>query len=397
MSIDYKNLSNSELLSLLVEKRNVAATHEAMQQALKIALNSLYGAQANMHFRYFNNNIAEGITLTGQLAIQYITKHLNAILNSRFCTVGVDYAVMGDTDSVYLNLESFVKMIGGIDSIAHDKVADAVDLFCKNEIEPFISKKYKEFEKYLNACSSRLHMKREAISDRALVRAKKNYVLQIIDNEGVRFAEPKIKAAGIETARSSTPELVRKALTKGLSIILNNDEETIQSFVKEFRTEFFSAPLTDIAFPRGVNEIEKWLSKDGRILSGAPIHVKAAIVYNQLLKKHKLHRRFPLVRSGDKIKFVYLKTPNPTHNNTIGFLTVLNSEFGLDEYIDKETQFEKTFLGPLRSFTSIIGWNTEKKISLFDFFDEDIPVPVVKPIQPKAKEHNTTRSLSDFF
>ena len=348
---------------------SIAASFEAMQQALKISLNSLYGAQANPYFRYFSTDIAEGITLTGQLAIQYISKHINIFMNGRFDINDKDCIVMNDTDSAYITLEDFVNTLQETDI---NKITDKINQFCQTELEPFISEKYKELESYLNAMSSRLHMKRESICNRILIIAKKHYVLQIIDNEGVRYTEPKIKAVGIEVARSSTPLVIRNALKKTLDIMLNKDETALQEFIKDFRQEFMNLELNDISFPTGVSDIEKWKDSNDSWISRTPIHVKAAITYNNLLLKHKLNTKYPLIRNGDKIKYIYLKQPNPMRSTAIAFISQLHKEFNIEQYIDRETQLQKTFIDPVKSFTDILNWNIKKTLQLDTLFSFDI-------------------------
>jgi DNA polymerase elongation subunit (family B) len=369
---DFSKLSNEELLSLYKEKKNKEATYEAMQMALKITLNSLYGAQANEHFRYYSTDIAEGITLTGQFTIRYISNVLNEFLNKKLKTDGVDYVVANDTDSAYIRLDTLVEKIVP-KGTPIQKIVDFLDKFVSTVLEPLISEKFEALAVYMNALENKMHMKREAIADRAIWRAKKNYILQVYDNEGVRYNEPKLKTVGIETARSSTPELVRKALEKSLFILLNKDENDLHTFVKEFRETFMNVPVEDIAFPRGVTDLDKWIDPTGRELwkLGAPVHVKASLVYNERLRTTGLIKKYPVIRNGDKIKFVYLKQPNPVRNNAIAFMDVFPPELEMDEYIDRELQFEKTFLEPLRSFTDIIGWQTEKVNTLMDFFSEE--------------------------
>lgn len=383
-----EHLSNDELLLLYKNKKNKEATYDAMQMALKLALNSLYGAQANKHFRYYSTDIAEGITLTGQFTIRYIANALDSFLNEKL-KLQESFIVASDTDSVYLCLDKLVEKVVPADTPTN-KIVDFIDKFIKTVIEPFIETKYAILADYVNAMDNKMQMKREAIANRAIWRAKKNYILQVYDNEGVRYNEPKLKTVGIETARTSTPNLVRKSLTECLSILLNQKEEAIHQYVADFKNKFMSAPISDIAFPRGVSDIDKWIDGSGKSLwiSGAPIHVKAAIVYNSLIDKYKL-KNYAKIHNGDKIKFIYLKIPNPTHNNAIAFIDFLHPEFQMDEYIDKEMQFKSVFLEPLRSFTSILGWNTEKRATITDFFDNDTEC---KNTQEKALTFSPARA-----
>ncbi len=327
---------------------------------------------ANPYFRYYSTDIAEGITLTGQYIIKYIGKEINQFLAKKLKIENFDGVISSDTDSVMLCLDELIKKVIP-DGTPINKIIDFIDKFSKTVLEPEVKQKFIELADYLNAFENKMDMKREAIADRGIWRAKKNYIIQVYDNEGVRYNEPYLKAVGIETAKSSTPEIVRKALKKSLNVLLNKGEEDIHKFVKEFRQEFMAAPIEQISFPRGVNDIDKWLRADGSWESGAPIHVKASIKYNELLRKTGLINKYPLIHNGDKIKFVYLKTPNPTRNNAIAILNFLHKEFELDDYIDKNLQFDKTFLEPLKSFTNILSWTTEYQNTLTSFFgDEEV-------------------------
>lgn len=367
---DLTELTDQELLDLYHNKRNIHSAQNAMQMAFKISLNSLYGAMANPYFRYYSTDIAEGITLTGQYIIKYIGKEINQFLAKKLKIDNFDGVISSDTDSVMLCLDELVKKVVP-ENTPTIKVIDFIDRFSKTVLEPEVRQKFAELAEYLNAFENKMDMKREAIADRGIWRAKKNYVIQVYDNEGVRFNEPYLKAVGVETAKSSTPEIVRKALKKSLNVLLNQEETDIHDFVKEFRQEFMNAPIEQISFPRGVSDLDKWLKADGSWNLGAPIHVKASIKYNELLKTTGLVNKHPMIHNGDKIKFIYLKTPNPTRNNAIALVNFLHKEFELDDYIDKELQFNKTFLEPLRSFTDILSWTTEFQNTLFDFFGEE--------------------------
>lgn len=347
-------------------KRSEEATYDAKQMAFKIALNSLYGASANQFFRFNNTDIAEGITMTGQLVIRFISNRLNAHLNKMFKTSNFDYVIFNDTDSAGLNLKYLVDRMFP-DQSDTQKIVNFLDAFVKTHIDPFLETEFARLAEYLNAYKNMLVMKREVIADRGLWRGKKHYILQVWDKEGIRYTKPKLKMMGIETAKSSTPKIVRGSLEQAIKILLNGSEIDLQAYVKEFKKQFFEAPVQDIAFPRGVSDIDKWLD-DGSVKKGTPIHVKGCILYNQLLKKHQITSTNPAIKNGDKIKFLYLVKQNPTQFNVVSFLDHLPEQFGLNEYIDRQTQFEKTFYEPLRSLSEIVGWNPEKVATLDQWF-----------------------------
>jgi len=345
------------------------------QKAKKIQLNSLYGALLNIYNRWFSYNNGEAITTTGQLVIKFVDMVLNKHLNELMMTKEVDYVIASDTDSVYICMEKFA------DTIYQDEVltpatelqkCEAIDKYCDRVIQPLLEKSFKAFCLITNAYQEKLFMKREVIATKGLWRAKKMYILNVLNNEGIQNDKPELKMMGIETVRSSTPLVCREAIKKGISIIMNQTEDDLIDFIKEFRKEFNKLPFEDIALPRSVNSIEEYSEEptdkelyEAKIYKkGSPIQVKSAILYNYLIKKHGLKNLEP-IHNGDKIKFCYLKTPNPIWDTCIASPGPLPKEFGLDKYLDRETQFEKTFLLPLQSLTEAIGWETENTGKLF--------------------------------
>lgn len=369
---------------------------DAMQGAIKVLMNSLYGAVANPHFRYYNTSIAEGITMTGQLVIQYAERKMNEYLNGKLKRED-DRVIAVDTDSLFVNLSDFHRMTAGSrEDVCLQKVIDMIDTFCKKDIEPKLAEWFQDFSVFMNAPVNRMHMKREKIIDSGLWRAKKNYVIQVWDNEGVRYHEAKIVPVGIEIARGSTPEVVKTALRESIKLILNSNEESLIQFVSKFREEFFKAQIQDISFPRGVSNPDKWKDPELVWMKGTPIHIKGVLTYNNLLKSSGLALK--PITSGDKIKFIYLKDPNPVRCNVISFPSGIPGEFGLDEYIDRGTQFQKAFLNPVSSFTDIIGWKYEKSHLISDFFGDftEVAKPARTPdFKPVAKQQNN--SIEGFF
>ena len=359
---------NGSSENIIKEKEAEVATFSAKQQAFKISLNSLYGATANAFFRYNSRDISEGITMTGQLVIRYISKRLNVKLNGLFKTTDVDYIIFNDTDSAGINFQYLVDKMFPTDQSDTQKIVNFLDKFVKTIINPYLIEEFQALSNYLNAFQNRLSMNREVIADKGIWRGKKHYILQMWDKEGIRYTKPKLKMMGIETAKSSTPNIVRGSLEQAIKIILNGTEEELQSYVKKFHDNFIKASISDIAFPRGVSDMDKWVDSFGLLSKGVPIHVRGCIVYNQLLKKANTGA-YPYIKNGDKIKFVYLKLPNKSHSHVISFLDILPNELELNADVDRETQFSKTFLEPLRTLTDIVGWNTEKTNTLDCFFE----------------------------
>jgi len=339
-----------------------------LQMAKKIQLNCAYGALGNKYFRWYDINHAEAITMSGQLSIRWIENKINTYMNKVLKTEGKDYVIASDTDSIYITMHSIVSSV--YDKDTDDRtIVKFIDKLCKERIEPYIEKCYVELATYMNAFSQKMKMKRENIANKGIWKAKKMYILNVWNSEGVQYDKPKLKMMGIESVRSSTPASCRDNIKNALDIIMNKDEKDLHLFIENFKKEFFNLNFEDVAFPRGVKDIKKWLRKDAMLYEkGTPIHVKGSILYNDLIDKKGVHKKYEKISDGEKIKFSYLKKPNPYGISVISCPTGLPAEFGLNKFIDYETQFDKAFLEPIKSILTTIGWHTEKKATLEDFF-----------------------------
>ena len=339
-----------------------------IQMAKKISLNSAYGAIGNEHFRYYRLANAEAITLSGQVSIRWIENKMNTYLNKLLTTDKVDYVIASDTDSIYLNLGPVVDKFFSNKSDDKNKIVELLDKVCKDKLEPFINASYEELATYVNAYDQKMIMKRENIADRGIWTAKKRYILNVWDSEGVRYKEPKMKIMGLETARSSTPQYFRDKLYAAFKIIISKTNDELITFVNGVRTETKEQGTEGVAFPRGVNNLEKYRSRTDIYCKGTPIHVRGALLYNDFVRKNKLEHKYPYIQEGEKIKFIYLKTPNPLHENCVSFFSTIPPEMNLDKYVDYQLQFEKSFLEPLKNVLQCVGWTHEKKITIGSFF-----------------------------
>ena len=356
------------------ETEKAIAQNHNMQLAKKIQLNSAYGALSNEYFRWFDPKLAESITLSGQLSIKWIEREMNKYLNKLFKTKDVDYVIACDTDSMYITLERLVSQCFD-ESAEVGKVVEFLDRACEDRLEPFIESCYEQLSGYVNAYDQKMKMKREAIANKGIWTAKKRYILNVWNNEGVQYTEPKLKMMGIEAVRSSTPQACRENIKKCIKVIMNETEDATIEFIQKFRKEFSKLEFEDVAFPRGVKLSHD--VKDGEFTTrkmyalgdkALPIHVRAALLYNDMLNKKKLNQRFPIIQDGDKIKFCYMRQPNPVRENVFACPSALPRQLGMHEYIDYDTQYEKSFVEPIKTILDAIGWQVEKKASLEEFF-----------------------------
>ena len=336
-----------------------------IQMARKIQLNSAYGAIGNQYFRYYNLRNAEAITYGGQFSIRWIENKMNVYLNKILKTEGEDYVIASDTDSIYLNLGPLVETVYKGREKTDESVVTFLNKISEMELEPYIESSYKELAEYVSAYDQKMIMKRENIASSGIWTAKKRYMLNVWDSEGVRYNKPKLKMMGIEAVKSSTPAPCRTAIKDAINIMMNGTENDLVSFIDKFKDEFNSLPPEDIAFPRSVNGLRKFKASGTVYTKGTPLHVRGTLLYNFYIAKNKLEYKYPLVQEGEKIKYLYLRRPNKISNeNVISFLNTFPRELGVEGQIDRDAQFKKAFLDPLRIITNVIGWETEKVSNL---------------------------------
>jgi DNA polymerase elongation subunit (family B) len=356
---EYESTKNPKL-------KNDISKYNNFQMARKIQLNSLFGAMGNEYFRYYDARVAEGITMTGQYIIQEVGNALNKYLNKIVGTENYDYSFYSDTDSCYITLEPLVaKFYSDMD---RDRLIDVLNKICEEKITEAINKSCDGLANYTNAFQKKIIFKREAIAERGIWVAKKRYALNVYDNEGVRYKEPKLKVMGLEIVKSSTPAPVRESLREAMKIILSGNESKLQQFVSTTKTSFNKLLPEDIAFPRSVNGLDKYSDSANIYSKGTPMHVRGALLYNYRLNKDKLTQKYEAIQEGEKIKFLYLTEPNTMRENCISFIGKLPEEFDIHKYVDYNTMFQKTFLDPVNQIVSGLGWSAEPKASLEDLF-----------------------------
>ena len=341
---------------------NEIVTCENNQMAIKILMNSLYGALGNNFFRYFDKRMAEAITTSGQLSIRWAERAINKEMNTILDTMGEDYVIAIDTDSLYVNMDPIVNKHNPKNPV------DFLDKICKTHFEKILTKAYASLAEHMNVYENRMEMAREVIADKAVWVAKKRYFMQVWDNEGVRFKDPYLKVMGIEAVKSSTPQVCRDKFKKIFKVILNEGEKATQDFVSGFRREFKALGPEDVSFPRGISDIDKWYDRHDVYKKACPIHVRGALLYNHFLSKKGLVNSYETVKNGEKIKFCYLRTPNPIKENVISYSLNLPKELDLHRFIDYDKMYEKSFVEPIRHILDEIGWDVEPRATLEEFF-----------------------------
>lgn len=358
-------LTKEELDSLKSE----FSIFDTSQLVKKILLNSLYGALGSNFFDYYNPKVAEAITYNGQFLVQdsavYTIDYLNKIKKSE------DYLTYGDTDSVYFNVSELVKNIDN----KQEKIEFLDKLFIHIE-KKVLPVRFKELSDFLNTyCSGDiLHMDREviAVSDKengqeyaAFWAAKKKYGILVNNLEGVPYETPYLKVMGLSLVQASTPAFFRDKLSEYMRIFISEGKNS-KEYVKKVHEEYQKLDIEELAFPRSVSNVLKYVV-NGEIVKGTPIQAKAAIHYNMLLNKFGLHKKYQIIRDGDKIKFLFLKE-NPYGFDTIAMKDKFPPEFKLDEYIDKEKHYYKAFQKPIEDMFSVCGWELEGTMETDDLF-----------------------------
>lgn len=342
---------------------------ENQQMSIKILMNSLYGALGNKHFRYFNNHVAEAITTSGQLSIRWAENAINKEMNTALGTDNKDYVIAIDTDSLYVNMNELVKKFNPKDPVKF------LDKICREHFEGILEKAYAVLAKKMNVMENRMEMSREVIANRGVWIAKKRYILNVHNNEGVQYAEPKMKMMGVDAVRSSTPQVCRDKFKKIFKVIIDEGEVATQRFIADFRKEWKQLPPESISFPRGCNISKKkdgvqftWADPKTIYKKACPIHVRGALLYNHYIKQAGLDQKYELIQNGEKIKFVYLKTPNPMKENIVAYANDLPKELDLHRFIDYNKQYEKAFVDPIRHLLDALEWDVEPVATLEDFF-----------------------------
>lgn len=342
------------------------AKYKSLQMALKVCLNSAYGACGSEFFVLFDQRLAEAITTTGRLSVQWIGNRTNSHLQNILKT-NADYILAQDTDSMYVWLDDLVKIVLGPDKPIEETI-NFLDSVCSGPIQKVINEGFEELKEYVNAYSQKMFMKREALASNSFWTGKKRYAMAVWDNEGVRYHEPEIKITGLESKRSSTPPAAREAIKKVVKLVLTEGKKPTQEFIAEFKNQFPSMKLREIAITTGVNGLDRYpILPNGSFTEKTPMHVRASLVYNEYIKRNGLEKEYAFIKNGNKIRYVPLKMPNPTMNDVFAWESFIPDTFDIDEYIDYEELYNRTFYKPVKKIMESFGWTPENIVTIEDF------------------------------
>lgn len=376
---ELSSLSNNELLYLkkIKEEYDTSSKLSTTEQALKKILNSLYGAISTPSFQWFDLRIASAITLTGQMYIRSVIKSINENMNSKFYNneKNDDSVVGADTDSSMTCVSDLVKKYYKGENDTH-KITDWILKFDNKYLTPLIDKTNRETSDYLNVLNPDvMNMKREVVADKALFLAKKHYVMNMVDKEGVRYYKRKLKIQGLDIVRSDTAEAVKEYLTDVIPKIFYEGEKAVRDYVFEVKEKFKDIPVETVAIPSSVNGVDKYTDENTVYKLGTPKHVRASILYNSVVKRMNLEKDIELIGNGDQIKYLPLVKPNPIVGleDVIAFTGDELPEFLIDDceimkYIDYDELFERSFKKPLRNLTDPLKWQMDIQTSLDDLF-----------------------------
>lgn len=345
------------------DTETLISIYDNKQGAKKVILNEGYGALANQYNRWFSFNAAESITMSGQLTVKWAERYINEYFNKLLKTEGHDYVFYIDTDSVLVRLDDLVKAVMPEEQDKH-KIAAFIENITNQKINPYVESFYEDLKDHMHAYEQKMHLKMESISKLCII-AKKKYLMNVYNQEGVSYSTPKLKMTGIQAIQTSTPQICKDKFKECFNIIMNEDEPTLQKAVSSFEKEFRSRKFEDIAQPKGINGVSKYSRKGTDFARGTPYHVKGAIIHNECIDNLKLSNKYEKITDGDKIKIAYMKQPNPFRSNIIAASNILPPEFKADEYIDYDEQFFKTFVKPLDSILKTIGWSHKRRNTLF--------------------------------
>mgnify|MGYP003120534332 FL=1 len=342
------------------------------QYLQKILLNSLYGVLGLPVFRFYDLDNAEAVTYTGQALIKFTKKIANNFYNKELGDQK-DYCIYIDTDSVFYSATPIVqKRHPNFDIRDEDKMSKEI-LNIASEVQDYLNNGYNYFaKKFCNIDKHRFDIKQEVIAKSGLFVTKKRYGLKIINDNGKKVNKMMVK--GLDTVRSSFPSAMRDMLSKLLEdILMDVPKDKLDKFIINFKNSMKLMDVDKVSIPTGVKDLTKFLEdSEGKFLNyrkGTPVHVKASIAYNGLLKHFNQHNRYEGITNGSKVKWLYLK----------------NNQFGLDAIAYKGYEDPPEIMSFIKQFINhkkLYNQALHKKIMmLYQAMRWDEPTDATKTIE----------------
>ena len=334
-----------------------------LEQAIKLAINSIYGAFANDYFHFRSTDIAETVTLQGQDAIKHTEVNVEKYFKEFWHKDKKLHEAMGitgevkpltqnvwkytDTDSGYIIFEEVMEscnwqgtVMDFILKINKHRLADYIKMVLQKYAESYNSDNFLDFEL-------------ETIAHNAIWVAKKKYVQNIIWKDGKTFDTGSyISTKGLEIIQSSTPAFCRDKLTDLVKFLFSKDKLDndaiggLTRVLKGIKKEFQLADIEQISSNRRIGDYNKFVINDTNefeLAKGCPIHVRAGAHHNYLVNNSKQKNDFEMIKTSDKIRWYYA---SDQFCDVFGYLPG-NFPYQLAPKIDIDRQFEMFILEPL--------------------------------------------------
>jgi DNA polymerase elongation subunit (family B) len=362
------------------------------QNAIKILINSIYGAFGNKWFYFYNPDIAQSITLQGQDLIKFSIKAVNHYFQERWHLdtelhkiLGIDQfkinkileeaAIYTDTDSIYVQFDSAISSIEGA-SFTKDEALKICVNIDNHRLSKYFDQCFEKYGKVFNT-KNRLKFKLENLSEYGIWLKKKNYAISVAyEPNPTMELIPKEKRGliikGLEPVKGSYPVWARKNLVDLTKYIMEigkslDIERDLIPKLNEIKKEFDGLSVDDIAFNFKIRIYNKYVENEAqlKLKKGISIYPRAAAYYNHLLIKTGLNQKYSPLREGDKIKFYYCAQNE--HEFDVFAYASENYPTEVAPPMDRESQFFSLIIEPVNRLLeamkmSSIGQNLKRTV-----------------------------------
>jgi|TARA_B100000767_G_scaffold108159_1_gene103625 DNA polymerase elongation subunit (family B) len=380
--IDQLSREDAELL--VKHYKQLSAKYTAYEQAVKLTLNSIYGAFGNKWFHFFNIDIAESITKQGKDAILYSEAILNKYVNEFWHKdtavhdkfnikvkgkIEKPAVIYIDTDSCYVQFQDLYESIIWPDEDKALPIDEFILAFYAFRLKDYITATMAKYASIRNT-DNFLFFELESLAYNGIWMSKKKYIQNIAWDDKLETTDrhptlKKVKTIGFDTIQSSTPKFAREKLVEALRILFScksspgpSELEQLVQFMKTSKKEFQLANIDDISFNRRTNNIDKYIVDDQiefQVGLKCPANVKAAGYYNYLLNNNsKYKNKYKVIGNGEKLKIYNCKTPI----SEVYAYMPNEHPYEIAPQVDYDTQFEKCMIDPLNRVLVATGLQT---------------------------------------